>query len=386
MKAVRHARTLRLAPALALGAGLLLPNAFPAAARAQDTTGGQPFPTKPPAAAAIKPAQFPPFQEATLANGLRVVLVESHRQPVLSLSLSFPAGNAFEPAGKEGLADMVAGLLTKGAGTRSADQIAETVEGVGGTISADAGPDFLTVRENVLSTSAPLAFEVLGDVVARPTFPEKEVELQRTQTLSGLQLELSQPASLARRFFARELYGQNPYARRPTPKSVQAVTRADLVAFQKARLRPRGALLVIAGDITMADAQRLAARAFAGWTWATPAASTVAAPPARAKTEILLVNRPGSVQSNIVVGNTTFGPADPRFFATAVAYKVLGGGSDARLCYILREQKSWTYGAYSGFSRPLGTGAFQATAEVRTAVTDSALREMLTQMRRLELT
>jgi zinc protease len=235
----------------------------------------------------------------------------------------------------------------------------------------------------VLSANAPLAFEVLGDAAARPAFPEKEVELLRTQTLSGLQLELSQPASLASRFFARELYGRNPYARRPTPTSVQGLTRADLVSFQKSRLRPGGALLVVAGDITMADVRRLATQAFAGWTGATPTTLASVAPPPRTKREIVLVHRPGSVQSNIVVGNTTFGPADPRFYATTVANKVLGGGADSRLFMILREQKSWTYGAYSNLDRPRGIGAFQATAEVRTEVTDSALVELLSQLRRL---
>ena len=366
----------RFAAALAAAAGAVLP----AAALAQ---GGQPFPTRPPAAAPVKPAQFPPFQETTLANGMRVVLVENHRHPVLSLSLSFAAGNAFEPAGKEGLSDMVAGLLTKGAGKRSADEISAAIEGVGGTIESSSGPDFLTLRTGVLSADAPLAFEILGDAAARPTFPEKEVELLRTQTLSGLQLELSQPASLASRFFARELYGKNPYARRPTPTTVQGLTRADLLAFQKSRLRPGGALLVVAGDITMADVKRLAAPAFAGWTGAAPTTLASVAPPPRAKREIVLVHRPGSVQSNIVIGNTTFGPSDPRFYASTVANKVLGGGADSRLFLILREQKSWTYGAYSALNRPRGVGAFQATAEVRTEVTDSALVEMLTQLRRL---
>jgi hypothetical protein len=164
---------------------------------------------------------------------------------------------------------------------------------------------------------------------------------------------------------------------------VQGLTRADLLSFQKSRLRPSGALLVVAGDITMGDVKRLAARAFAGWTGAAPTTVASVAPPARAKREIVLVHRPGSVQSNIVVGNTTFGPADPRFYATTVANKVLGGGADSRLFLILREQKSWTYGAYSNLDRPRGVGAFQATAEVRTEVTDSALTEMLSQLRRL---
>jgi len=360
--------------ALALGALLAAPSAL----LAQDR-----YPTQPPAPAPLTPAQFPPFQEATLANGLRLVLVESHENPVLSLSLAMPAGSSHDPAGKEGLADMVALLLDKGAGERTAEQIAAEIEGVGGTLGAGAGADFMSVSTTVLSPNADLAFELLRDVVTAPRFPESEVELARTQTLSGLQLELSQPASLASRFFNDALYGEHPYARSATPATVRSITRADLVAYQQARLRPQGALLVVAGDITMADARRRAEAAFGAWTGAAPAVASRPAPPAGTRTEILLVHRPGSVQSNIVVGNTTFLPADPLRHATIVANKLLGGGADARLFMILREEKGWTYGAYSNYSRPLGVGSFQASAEVRTEVTDSALVEIVKQLRRL---
>lgn len=343
----------------------------------------QPYPTTPPPPAPLEPSQFPPFQEARLSNGLQLVLVERHTQPVLSLSLTMPAGSSHESAGKEGLADMVAGLLTKGAGERSAEQISAAIEGVGGALNTSAGLDFLTVRADVLAPDAPLAFSLLADVVRRPTFPATEVELARTQTLSGLQLQLSQPASLASRFFNQALYGDNPYARSATPASVRGITRDDLVAFQRSRLRPGGALLVVAGDITLERAKQLGEQAFAGWTGTAPGGAAVAAPPAPVATRILLVHRPGSVQSNIVVGNVAFGPADQRRYAATVANKVLGGGSDARLFTILREQKGWTYGAYSGFTRPLGPGVFQATAEVRTEVTDSAVVELLAQLRRM---
>lgn len=343
----------------------------------------QQLPPTPPPPTPVQPAPFPPYQEATLPNGLHLVLVARHQLPVVSLSLSLPAGSYVDPAGKEGLAGMAAGLLTKGAGSRTADEIAAEIEGVGGHLDAGAGQDFLTVSSDVLSSSAPLAFELVSDAVMRPTFPAQELELQRTRTLSALQLELSQPASLASRFFDGAVYGATPYARHETPASVRAITRDDLLAFRKARLVPRGAMLVIAGDMTLADAKALATKYFGSWQGAPAPAPALGTPPARTRTEILLVNRPGSVQSNIVVGNATFLPTDRRYTAAAVANKVLGGGADGRLFTILREQKSWTYGAYSSLDRPRGIGTFQATAEVRTPVTDSALSEMLAQLRRI---
>ncbi|HEV8197642.1 MAG TPA: pitrilysin family protein, partial [Gemmatimonadales bacterium] len=343
----------------------------------------QEYPKTPPPPGPLTPAPFPPFQETVLPNGLRILVVESHKQPIVSMSLSFAAGSIFDPAGKEGLSDMVAGLVTKGAGTRTAEQISEAIEGAGGSLNSSSGSDFLTINATVLKTSLPLAMELIGDAAIRPAFPEAEVELLRTQTLSGLQVALSQPETIASRIFQRTLYGQNPYGRSADPASVRAATRADLVAFQKARLRPSGALLVVAGDASLAEIRGLALKAFRGWVGAPPAAPAFPAPPVRTKSALILVHRPGSVQSNIVVGNLTFRPGDPRTYSASVANQVLGGGASSRLFMILREAKSWTYGAYSRYARRKGLGTFEARTEVRTEVTDSALREMLAQLRRL---
>ena len=203
----------------------------------------------------------------------------------------------------------VSGLLTKGAGTRTADQVSNAIERVGGSIGAGTGSDFLTVSAGVLSKDAALAFDLAGDAVARPRFDSTEISLLRTQTLSGLDLERSQPASVAERVMDQMLFGDHPYAKHPTPGSVKAIGRSDLVAFQKTRLRPAGVLLVVARDITLAEARRHAARAFKGWV-GSPASLPAARPfPARTKTEIYLVHRPGSVQSNILAANLTYRPA-----------------------------------------------------------------------------
>lgn len=357
-------------PCLALLLGL----AGPVVAQ-QPTTAPPPLP--------LKPAAFPPFREAVLPNGLRLVVVENHRLPVVSLSLSFGAGKTVDPAGKEGLAAMAAGLLTKGAGARTADQVSNAIERVGGSIGAGAGSDFLTVSAGVLSKDAALAFDLTGDAVVRPRFDTTEVSLLRTQTLSGLDLERSQPASVAERVMNQMLFGGHPYARHPTPASVKSIARSDLLAFQKARLKPAGALLVVAGDISLAEARRHATRAFKGWIGG-PAPLPAATPlPARTKTGIYLVHRPGSVQSNILAANLTYRPGDPRHYAAVVANRILGDGADSRLFKILREQKSWTYGAYSALDRRRGGGTFTASTEVRTEVTDSALAEMISQLRRI---
>lgn len=339
--------------------------------------------TVPPAPLPIEDAPFPAFVEFELGNGLRVVLVPSEKQPLLSLRLSVLGGSLYDPPGKAGTSDLVAGLLTKGAGTRTAEQFAEEIERVGGSIAASAGPDVLSVNAAVLVDDRELAFALVADALLRPTFPSAELELLRTQTLSALELARAQPGEIAGRIFARAVYGEHPYGRRADDASVRAVTRADLVAFHDQRVRPAQAVLVLAGAIDSTEAHRLAEQAFGAWSGrgATPPPARPA--PQRARTEIILVHRPGSVQSNILVGNTTWMPTDVRGYALTIANQMLGGSSDSRLFQDLREARGWTYGAYSSVARTRGIGTFVANAEVRTEVTDSALVEMLAHLRRM---
>lgn len=343
------------------------------------TAQGQ-YPTQPPAPTGLRPVRFPPFVTARLANGTDVIVVEHHEQPVVTISLSLPAGGFYEPADRAGLAELVADLLTKGTERRTADHIAAEIEGAGGGIGAGAGEDYLTVTVSALAENVPLAMDVLADVVARSTFPASEVTLTRTRSLSALQLALSQPAQIASRIFGREVYGDHPYGRSATPASLRAITRDDVVRFYSERVKPTGALLVVAGDVRAADVRQLAERAFAGWTGAAAPAPAAAAIPARTGTEIVLVHKPGAVQSNIVAGYTFITPRDPALYPLVIVNRILGAGADSRLFMVLREQKGWTYDAHSNFSRPRGVGAFQATTQVRTEVTDSALGELLRQL------
>jgi zinc protease len=318
-----------------------------------------------------------------LANGMDLVVVEQHKQPVVTVSLALQGGAIYEPADKIGLAGLVAELLTKGTESRTADQISALVEGAGGNIGAGADNDFTRVYFSALAENLPLALSVIADVVQHSTFPTTELELARTRALSALQMELSRPAAIADRIFRREVYGAHPYGRSATPATLRAITRDDLIQFFTQRVKPAGALLVVAGDVDAARVRQLATEAFASWTGAPAATAAAPAIPARAATEIVLVHKPGAVQSNILAGFTFITPRDPAVYPLTVANKILGGGTDSRLFLILREQHGWTYGSYSYFSRPRGTGAFEANAEVRTAATDSAVAEMLRQLNRI---
>jgi zinc protease len=345
--------------------------------------GAQGFPPKPPRPTPLSPARYPPFQQATFANGLELVIIEHHAQPVVSVTLTFRAGAIADPPGKEGLATLVAELLTKGTETRSAEQIAASIEGAGGSLGANADDDFLTLSADALGDQLELVFDLLGDVTLHSRFAESELALARTRALSALALELSEPSAVARRLFAREIYGRHPYGQSATRESYQAITREDVTQFAGQRLRPRGALLVVAGDVTEPQVRALVERAFGTWRGAPPPNAALPAPPTKSATDILLVHRPGSAQANIVLGNTTTGPGDPGYYAARIATQTLGGGADSRLFMILRERKGWTYGAYASLARPRGMGHWTATAAVRTEVTDSALAELLRQVDRI---
>ncbi len=339
----------------------------------------QQVPAGPPEPAPIIAPSLPRAQEAVLANGLRMILLEQHRQPVLSLTLSVPAGSAFDPPDREGLAEMLAGLVTRGGGTRTASQVAAAIEGVGGSLSAAADPDFLTVQADVVSAHAALAFELIADGLLRPALARDELELLRGQTADALQGGLADPGTLAARIFLIGAYQRFPYARRATPASVTAITREDLLAFHKARVRPAGAILVVVGDITLPEARRLATKAFGAWKGVKPAPLPVpvkSAPPRG----IVLVHVPGARDASILVGGTTFAGTDTAYYAAAVLNRIIGDERNGRLVRALGRDHAWTSATGASFLRTSRLGLFQATAAVPAEATDSALREMYAQL------
>lgn len=355
----------------------------PPAAPAVPAAPAAPAKEAPPAPLPARPMAFPPFQESTLPNGLRIIVVEKHDQPVVNANLFIRTGGAADPAAKAGVASLLAEVITKGTPTRTAKQISTTIEGVGGSISSTSTDDYVVISDDVLKEQLPLAMELLGDVALHATFPASELEIARTRVLSSLQVSLSEPAEVAQRRFAKELYGaDHPYSKAPVPETVKAIRRADLTGFHDRYFRPGNALLVVSGDVNTAQVQELARKQFGAWKAGTVPQVAIGEAPARQATTIYLVNRPGSVQSNILVGNIAIHPDDPDYYPLQVANKIIGGGTDSRLFTVLREEKGWTYGAYSSVARPKGVGFFIANAEVRTAVTDSSLVEMLHQLHR----
>jgi len=339
---------------------------------------------QPPPPLPVRELTLPAATETTLANGLQLVVVPQRELPLLTIQLVLPGGSSAEPADLPGLADATASLLTRGTTTRSAQEIAAAIEQVGSSLNASADQDQISVSTLVLSEYADLAFDLVGDVVLNPTFPESELEISRQRLLTSLQVALSNPGYVATRAFEAIVYGPHPYGRAVTPDSANAITREAVVQFYQAQRSPRGAILVVVGDISAEEAARQAERVFGGWQEEQPA-PTVAFPeaPQRRERAIYLVDRPGSTQAELRIGHLGVVGSSADRHAVQVANEVLGGSSEARLFQNLREGRGYTYSISSSFSFPRDRGIFVVEAAVRNEVVEPAVHAVLEELTRL---
>ncbi|MEA2562240.1 MAG: zinc protease [Acidobacteriota bacterium] len=327
----------------------------------------------PPPPKPAKEIHFPAFEEKTLANGLRVVVIEQHETPSISLRLLFPGGKVHTPAGKAGLADATAALIREGTATRSSQQIAQAIDTVGGELNTNAALEsgFATVRAT--SDQIDLGLDLLSDVILRPSFPAEELERWRSQTLSGLQIQQTDPEYIADSAFERLVTGGHPYGLPAgTPESVKGLTRDDLVAFHKRQYVPNDSILAIVGDVKAADAFAKAERFFGGWPkGAAPAIPKVKQ--AEAKRQIVIVDKPDAVQTQIRVGQVGLAYRDPDHFAAQVYDAVVGSSSNSRLYEEVRRKRGLSYGAFSEFRLPSEPGWFLASTFTKTESTAEAL-------------
>ncbi|HKP71395.1 MAG TPA: pitrilysin family protein, partial [Pyrinomonadaceae bacterium] len=221
----------------------------------------------PPAPAAPRSVAIPKPVERTLPNGLRVIVIERSNMPLVSAALVIKNGGEVDPPQLAGLADMTASLLTKGTVTRTAPQIAEAIEALGGSIESGARWDASTASVGVMSSRIGQAMEILADVVRRPTFKDEEIERLRAQYLDDLTVALGQPGSIARYVASRVVFGDAPYGHplSGTPESIAQIKRGDILKMHATYYRPDNAILVIGGDIAPAEAFKTAERFFADW-------------------------------------------------------------------------------------------------------------------------
>jgi zinc protease len=235
----------------------------------------------------------------------------------------------------------------------------------------------------VLSEYLPTAYQYLADIVLNPTFPADEFKEEQKRAKTNIEFEKSDPDAMAERHFDEVVYGKHPYATHPTTESVEAVTRDDVAAFHKKNYVPNNALLFVVGDVKKDGVKKDVDKYLGAWQSGTPDVANYAAPPERSAKNIALYHRPGSVQTNLIIGELGLKPTDPDWPAVAVGNRILGGGANGRLFMDVREKHGWTYGAYSTFSKEKDRGTFSADASCRTDVTDSTLVAMLANIKRI---
>ena len=353
----------------------------------QQTTKGTVIKGKAPVNKEVLKVKLPRAEEATLKNGLQVILLPSHKVPTFNMQMVVLSGGLSDKPDYRGLASFTASLLREGTSKRSSKDIAEQVDAIGATLTANSG---LSSTTSTVSTSGLVenldqTLDLFADVIRNPTFPQTEVDKYKTRTLAQFQFLRSNPSFLASEQFARAIYGANHPASliSPPAESLKKLTSKDLADFHSTYYRPNNAILAIVGDVTMKEILPKIEKAFGDWEKGDVPATTIPAVPAQAESRIYLIDRPGSVQTVLQLGTLGIERTSPDYFSVLVADRILGGGPSGRLFMNLREDKGYTYGAYSNFGGSRFRGTWVSSSEVRTDVTEGAMKEFMYELNRI---
>ena len=365
-----------------LVAGLILV-ATAATAQAQ-----QPERESPPPAGPLRPFSVPTIRESRLPNGIRVVVAERRSLPIVQARVIINAGAVHEPAEKMGLASLTGSLLIEGgAGGMSSAELARRIDALAAQITSSASFTLANVNVTSLSSVFPDALALAATAIRSPSFDEREFGRVRSQFLAGYEQAMSSAEAVADRTFSRAMYQPAaPYSRNPggTATTLNAITRDDVLGWHARMYAPANTTILFVGDIALNDAVALVTRLFGDWSVAAPAITLPANPLQSAgSTRVILVDRPGSVQSAIYVGVPGIPTVHDDFFRMTVLNRILGGGFTSRINTNLRERRGFTYGAGTVLSALQNAGTFYASSSVRTNATDSALAEVMNEFNRI---
>ncbi len=343
--------------------------------------------TKPPAIGPAPPLHLPPLETRTLSNGLQVRIMARQKVPTVHLELAIRTGITADPVGKFGVASLMADMLDEGAGSRTALEIADAIDFLGAELTTTGAVDATFVELHVPVVRLADALLVMADVVARPTFPEAELNRLREERLANLLERMDDPEQMIQVAFPRLVFG--PQHRYGTPAigtaaSLKTIGVADLKAFHAANVRPSNAVLIVAGDVTADAVVPQLERALASWKApaARVAASALSTPVAAAR-RVYLIDKPGAAQSQIRIGAVGVARGTPDYFALRVLNTVLGEAFTSRLNTNLREVHGYAYGAGSRFDMRLNAGPFYAAAGVQTDKTAEALKEFFIELTKI---
>ncbi len=341
----------------------------------------------PPPPGAARPLNLPKVTEKKLSNGLTVVMAPLPNVPKISAILTFrSATTASDREAHPGIAQIAASVANEGTDTRTSKQIKEELRSIGGTLSLGSDADSTTMSASSLSEFSPRLFDLMSDVAQHPSFPETEVKLAQENTIQQIRAGRADPAFLVNERFQKAVFGNHPYAFVvPDEKSISALTRNDLRAFVTKFYIPNAAHLIVVGDLDVDKTFAEIEKAFAGWKSGTVPPVENPAVPTRDKRQIYFVDRPGSIQSAIYIGNVSIPRKDKDYFAIRTANTIYGGSFYSRLTRNIRETKGYTYSPFSSANTLAKSGSFFAGAFVRNEVTGPTLLEIFYELDRMRV-
>jgi zinc protease len=341
----------------------------------------------PPPPGPTRPLNLPKLTEKKLSNGLVVVLAPLPNVPKVTTILTFRgAGAASELDKHPGIAQIAASVANEGTDSRTSKQIKEELRSIGGTLSLNSDSDATSIFASALSEFSPRMFDLMSDITQHPSFPENELKLAKENTIQQIQAGRANPGFLANERFQKAVFGKHPYGFViPDEKSINALTQADLRSYVAQYFIPNNAHLIVVGDFepdkTLAEVEK----AFGSWKSSATPPDENPPVPARDKRQIYFVNRPGSIQSAIYIGNATIPRKDKDYFALRTADTIFGGSFYSRLTRNIRESKGYTYSPFSASNTQAKTGSFLAGAFVRNEVTGPTLLEMFYELDRMRV-
>lgn len=338
----------------------------------------------PPALGPERPVSWPRRIVRTLANGLQVALAESRAFPKISAQLYVRSGNAAVAGAVPGLAEMAAAVVRTGTESRSSRQIEEDLRRMGAGLGTHAGADASSISASGLAEFSGELLALMAELARHATFPEGEFERERRQRLEELRIERTTPGFLAAERLRQVLFGAHPYAVvAPTEEQVASYRRDQLAEFYRRHYVPADSLLVVVGDFSADEILAQIEAAFGDWTAPRAESGPWPSPPAHAGRRVYLVDRPGTVQTQVLVGNLAITRRDPDWHRAALANAIYGGAFHSRLILNIREQKGYTYSPRSSLNPLREFGYFTVSAAVRNGVVAAALAEIFYELDRM---
>ncbi len=327
---------------------------------------------------------WPARSARTLSNGLEVVLAESHTFPKIIAELFFRSGNAATALTSPGLAEMAAAVVRTGTASRGRRDIEEDLRSLGADLGTTAGADTSAISIAGLAEFAKGLLGLVSELARDASFPDDEFERIRRQKIEGLRIERTTPGFLGSERLRRTLFGAHPYAIiAPTEAQVESYRRENLQAYYREHYTPANALLVIVGDFKTAEMFELVEKVFAGWSGSAPNRASGVALPDHHGRRVQLIHMPGTVQTEVLIGNRAITRLHPDWFRLLLANSIFGGAFNSRLVMNIREQKGYTYSPRSAVSALREHGYFSVHAAVRNDVVAATLTEMFYELDRM---